>query len=271
MRQLLACASFDRNVRVYDASSCKQMLICGHVNRTACSCWGLSDGKFAFDKECPVMGSGLGIDDEFATHSTLVSSVAFGRNGALASGSFDNTIKVWDSVTGEEKFLLGGDWTEGHHTGAVSSVAWGTDERLASASWDKTVKVWDASDRNALNGRMTSPQDSVNALAAMVHHCGRESFLEQIDERHSGILLGSYSLDVFFRKRCWGLSEGDRRRLNAEALFSHLAGPGAMELPIGVLQQALENADRTAISFTPSRARLQSTARGHLDAVSMPQ
>ncbi len=69
-----------------------------------------------------------------------VRSVAWdGEGGRLASGSADNTVRVWDAVQGKLLRTLEG------HTGGVGSVAWdGESGRLASGSADNTVRVWDA-------------------------------------------------------------------------------------------------------------------------------
>ncbi|KAL8299267.1 hypothetical protein RB593_009250 [Gaeumannomyces tritici] len=73
-------------------------------------------------------------------HSSSVFSVAFSPDGQrLASGSDDNTVKLWDAATGACLQTL-----EGHNY-SVSSVAFSPDgQRLASGSWDETVKLWDA-------------------------------------------------------------------------------------------------------------------------------
>jgi tricorn protease-like protein len=66
-------------------------------------------------------------------------SVAFSPDGRrLASGSWNNTIKLWDVATGQEVRTLSG------HNSGVLSVAFSPDGRLlASASGDHTVKLWD--------------------------------------------------------------------------------------------------------------------------------
>ena len=73
-------------------------------------------------------------------HKKSVYSVAFSRDGkTLASGSDDNTVKLWDAATGQELRTLGG------HSSFVLSVAFSPDGKtLASGSDDNTVKLWDA-------------------------------------------------------------------------------------------------------------------------------
>ncbi|WP_193943576.1 trypsin-like peptidase domain-containing protein [Sphaerospermopsis aphanizomenoides] len=72
-------------------------------------------------------------------HSNLVGSVAFSPDGkTLASGSGDNTIKLWDVATGQSIATLTG------HSDDVNSVAFSPDGKtLASGSRDKTIKLWD--------------------------------------------------------------------------------------------------------------------------------
>jgi WD40 repeat protein len=67
--------------------------------------------------------------------------VTFSPDGRrLASASYDNTIKFWDSASGHLLRTLTG------HSNIVTSVAFSPDGRtLASGSEDKTIKLWDVS------------------------------------------------------------------------------------------------------------------------------
>src|SRR5438876_127611 len=71
-------------------------------------------------------------------HSGFVLSVAFSPDGKmLASGSADNTIKLWDVASGQELKTLKG------HSGSVYSVAFSADGKtVASGSRDTTIRLW---------------------------------------------------------------------------------------------------------------------------------
>jgi len=67
--------------------------------------------------------------------------VSFSLDGKrIVSGSFDNTLKVWDAQTGQETLTLKG------HSSYVNSVSFSPDgKRIVSGSTDNTLKVWDIS------------------------------------------------------------------------------------------------------------------------------
>ncbi|MBD2576110.1 WD40 repeat domain-containing protein [Oscillatoria sp. FACHB-1406] len=71
-------------------------------------------------------------------HSDVVISISFSPDGkTLASGSSDNTIKLWNIETGKEIRALNG------HSESVISISFSPDGKtLASGSRDKTIKLW---------------------------------------------------------------------------------------------------------------------------------
>lgn len=72
-------------------------------------------------------------------HTDFIFAVKFSHDGcALASGSADQTIRLWDVVTGQCTKVLHG------HAGLVTGVTFSPDGcMLASSSYDHTVKLWD--------------------------------------------------------------------------------------------------------------------------------
>jgi WD40 repeat protein len=71
-------------------------------------------------------------------HASRITSLAFSPDGAfLASGSLDNTVKIWDlAVPNEEPVTI-------DHGAWVWAVAFAPEgDRLASAGADRTVRLW---------------------------------------------------------------------------------------------------------------------------------
>jgi len=73
-------------------------------------------------------------------HGSAVTCGAFSADGkTLATGSYDNTVKVWDVAEHRERLTLKG------HTGGVKAVLLSPDGKTVfSAGEDRTVRVWDA-------------------------------------------------------------------------------------------------------------------------------
>lgn len=75
----------------------------------------------------------------FSDHTNKVRSVAFSPDGQwVASGSLDETVKLWDAKTGDVKDF-------GKHSGGVNCIAYSPDgKRIASGGSDNKIIVWDA-------------------------------------------------------------------------------------------------------------------------------
>jgi WD40 repeat protein len=75
-------------------------------------------------------------------HTEIVYAVAFSPDGkTVLSGSFDKSLKLWETATGKEIKTFAGP--QGHQN-LVLSVAYGHDGRfVASGAADNTAKIWD--------------------------------------------------------------------------------------------------------------------------------
>jgi WD40 repeat protein/predicted Ser/Thr protein kinase len=98
------------------------------------------------------------------SRASMVHAVAISPNGQIiASGSNDNTVKLWQLATGKLLRTLGG-WFSGH-SNIVNTVAFSADgELLASGSWDDTIKLWQVSTGKEIR-TITGHSNWVNSVA----------------------------------------------------------------------------------------------------------
>ena len=122
-------------------------------------------------------------------HTFGVLSVSFSPDGTLlASGSWDNTIKLWEVDTGDELRTLTG------HTGGVNSVVFSPDGTLlASGSRDNTIKLWEV--------------DTGDELRTLTRHTG---WVSSVSFSPDGTLLASGSRDNTIK--LWEVDTGDELR-----------------------------------------------------------
>ncbi|OPB39830.1 Vegetative incompatibility protein HET-E-1 [Trichoderma guizhouense] len=77
-------------------------------------------------------------------HTAWVTSVAFSADHKhIASGSKDNTVKIWDAVTGVCLQTF-----EGHTDWVTSVIFLPNSEKVVSGSVDETIKIWNAATGN---------------------------------------------------------------------------------------------------------------------------
>ncbi|MCC3469544.1 MAG: NACHT domain-containing protein [Microcoleus sp. PH2017_06_SFM_O_A] len=141
--KLLATGDTDGIIRLWEASSCREILTCkGHSNVVESVAFS-SDGKIlasgSYDKTIKLWDVKTGeCLKVLQGHTESVMSVRFNPDGnILASGSFDGTVRLWDIRTSECCKILQ------DHTKVGFSVAFHPGgEILATGSGDQTIRVW---------------------------------------------------------------------------------------------------------------------------------
>src|SRR5438270_138555 len=83
--------------------------------------------------------SGFKLRHTLRGHSDRIGRIAWSPDGrVLASGSDDETIRLWDMQTGQLLRSLEG------HSNMVTCVAWSPNGRvLVSCSYDNAIRLWD--------------------------------------------------------------------------------------------------------------------------------
>ncbi len=136
----LASSSEDRTVRIWDAITGAEVSALPLQRSLRVVSWGADGTRLAVcsDYATIVLDALTGKRLFTLNHGITVDWSPNGR--WLATGGYDNTVRIVDAVTGTNEVVLG------NHGGAIVSVAWSPDGRqLASASrGDGTVKIWDA-------------------------------------------------------------------------------------------------------------------------------
>jgi dipeptidyl aminopeptidase/acylaminoacyl peptidase len=139
---LLAAASFDGTVRVWDVASGGQRLVLG-AHPVAVSAAFSPDGRLlatsGTDGAVKLWNVSTGARiRSLAGHLGTVSRVAFSPDGqTLATAGYDSTARLWDVSTGEELLVLRGQ------TRGLTDLEFSADgTRLATSAIDGTVRVY---------------------------------------------------------------------------------------------------------------------------------
>jgi small GTP-binding protein len=122
-------------------------------------------------------------------HEGVIRSIAWSPRGdMLASGSEDNTIRLWDAQSGKHLRTLTG------HSRYVHSMVWSPDGSvLASGSADETIRLWDAQSGKHLRTFR-----------------GHSSWVYSVAWSPDGSVLASSSSDKTIR--LWDVQSGKRLR-----------------------------------------------------------
>ena len=96
-------------------------------------------------------------------HGETVYGVAYSPDGkVVATGSFDQSIKLWDAATGKPIRTLAGPTANQRQ---ILTVAFSPNGRiLACGGEDNAVKLWDLSRRSAARGRKPPPETPIGNL-----------------------------------------------------------------------------------------------------------
>lgn len=106
-------------------------------------------------------------DESICRHGSTILATAFSpaTSSRLATGSGDNTARIWDCETGTPMHTLKG------HTGHVLVVSWSPDGgMLATGSMDKTVRLWDPAKGTSLGNPLTGHTKWISSISWEPYH-----------------------------------------------------------------------------------------------------
>lgn len=139
----IAAAGHDESLRVWNATTGESVCSLPFATRKRTVAWSPDGRRLALTLEAAhVRVIDTGTWKEVLLLSDDALCVAWSPDGArLATGDALGIVKIWNSRTGAEQFVLRG------HATWCNCVNWSPDgSRLASSSEDCSTKVWDTSD-----------------------------------------------------------------------------------------------------------------------------
>ncbi|KAF8748944.1 WD40 repeat-like protein [Rhizoctonia solani] len=150
---VVVSGSYDCTVRIWDVNTGQQV------------------GQL-FNRAGPILSVGISSDGHRRYHArwpnrrpqVLCFFVEFSPDGThLVSGSYDESVKIWDAETGEQVIACGE--SGGVHSALVSSVSFSPNGLyVASGSDDHTVRVWDSQNGKLIYGPLKGHTSGVECI-----------------------------------------------------------------------------------------------------------
>ncbi|KIM31897.1 hypothetical protein M408DRAFT_327295 [Serendipita vermifera MAFF 305830] len=115
--------------------------------------------------------------DLWKGHTASITDIAYSPDGLnVVSGSYDNTLRIWDVTTGSPV----GEPLKGH-TDYVTSVAYSPDGRnIISGSCDYTIRIWDTATGTPIGEPLTG---HLRAVVSVAYSPDSRSIVSSSDDR----------------------------------------------------------------------------------------
>lgn len=167
--QRLASGGGDAAVRFWNTTTSMPTHTClGHRNHILCALWTPDGNKFiSADRNGEIRvwdpENRASLKHTLIGHKKWVTSLACEPYHAdpacrrIASGSKDNTIRIWNIDNGRCETVISG------HSDSVESVKWGGNGLIYSCSRDRTIMVWE------IDGHGRSAQKLIRTLTGHAH------------------------------------------------------------------------------------------------------
>ncbi|MEM7552576.1 MAG: serine/threonine-protein kinase [Cyanobacteria bacterium P01_A01_bin.84] len=174
-------------------------------------------------------------------HEDSVASLAYSPDAkSLASGSYDRTVKLWDTEIQQEIRTFKG------HSGWIGAVVFGKNgKHLISGSYDKTIKFWDVTTGKEIR-TFTGHSGSVETLA--------------LSPDNKTLISGSYDTTI----KLWDLDTGEEIR----TLESHFGKVAAIAVSTDGKTLVSGSDDKSIKVWSLETGELLRTFKGHKDRVS---
>ena len=166
--ELLATATFDGKVNIWNKDGILQQTLTGHTGEVL-------DVKFFGDRQednnYKLISTGVDktvriwqVYNRYGDKTEGVYSVANNPTSSnnYAAADWDGKIDFWHKNSNEKQKLID---AIAAHKDTISQIKYSPDGKLiASASWDKTIKLWDAN-TDKLIDTLTGHKDGINSIA----------------------------------------------------------------------------------------------------------